>query len=117
MSSIGKNMKWTMSSTLRDRLRTFFEEGLQAKRVKEDVALDAFAFAAGSSIGIEYVEGGKALSAEQLTIAPWIEFLTPKVGEAVERMEKLGLERLEYHDTAHAYFKAPGGIVFRLAQE
>lgn len=65
MSSIGKNMKWTMSSTLRDRLRTFFEEGLQAKRVKEDVALDAFAFAAGSSIGIEYVEGGKALSAER----------------------------------------------------
>lgn len=117
MSSIGKNMKWTMSSALRDRLRSFFEKGLEAKRVKEDAAMDAFALAPGQTIGVEYVEDDRALSADQLPLSPWLEFLSPKVGDAVARMEQLGLERLEYHDTAHAYFKAPGGIVFRLAQE
>ena len=115
MASIGNNMKWTMSDTLREGLRAFFEKGLGATRVQELTALDAFALDGGQVIGVQYVDQARALTAEQLSSAPWLEFLTSDVPGAVARMDELGLGRIDYHDKQHVYFHAPGGLVFRLA--
>ena len=117
MASIGNNQKWTLSSDTRDGLRAFFEAGLGAKRVKELPDLDAFALDGGQMIGVQYLAPARALDAEQLFLAPWLEFLVEDVKAAITRMESLGLERVDYFDKEHTYFKAPGGIVFRLASK
>ena len=115
MTTIGNNMKWTMNSALREKLRAFFEQGLEAKRVKEEPAMDVFSLVPGGTIAVIYVDPSKALTAEQLATSPWLEFLSPKLGDAIARLDKLGVERLEYFDKANVYFKAPGGVVFRIA--
>jgi hypothetical protein len=117
MSTIlGSNMKWTASSAVQSGMRAFFEEGLGAQRVKELPEMDVFSLGnAKGTIGVAYVEASKALSVEQAAVAPWVEFLVADVPAAVERMSKLGLEKLEYHDKEHSYFRAPSGVVFRLA--
>ena len=114
-SSIGNNQKWNMSKLQRTALRLFFETGLQARRAKEDAELDVFELDRGQMIGVQYLEPANALQPEQLALGPWLEFCVGDVSSGVARMEKLGLERVAYHDKAHVYFKAPGGIVFRLS--
>ena len=114
MASIGNNQKWSLSSLERSAVRTFFETGLIAKRLKEDGELDLFQLDAGQLIGVQYLAPARALSPEQAGLAPWLEFGVDDLGSAVARMDQLGLKRVEYHDEAHVYFTAPGGIVFRL---
>ena len=41
--------------------------------------------------------------------------LTPDPGATARRLEAAGVERVRYGATDHAYFRIPGGPVFRLA--
>jgi hypothetical protein len=41
--------------------------------------------------------------AEQLFLGPWLEFVVEDVKASVDRMDKLGLERVEHFDKEHVY--------------
>lgn len=110
MSTLGKNVKITAPAAARELARATFEV-LGGKRMSPMEHMDVFQLE-GGSIGFEY--SASALNAEQMRVAPWLEFAVDNVTQTTERLAALGLERLEYRDKEHPYFVGPAGVVFRL---
>ena len=115
MAHIGKNQKWTLSREHRETIRALFEEGLDASRVQELPGVDLYQLGDGHMIGVQLVDPDRALGEAELALAPWLEFEVEDVEATASKLAGLGLQRVEYHDREHHYFKTPGGIVFRLA--
>jgi len=115
MATVGQNMKWTIQRGDREKMKAFFEQGLSAKRVKELPDTDLYALEGGGMIGCALVDASGALTEQQAFLAPWVEFEVADPKATIQAFEKLGLKRVDYFDKEHAYFRAPGGVVFRLA--
>ena len=113
MPTLGKNVKITIPASQRPQARALIEAlGLSfADKGDSDVA----ATATGGHIGFAYVADADALTPAQMRNAPWLELLVPDVDGYAARLDRIGLERLEYADKTHPYFVGPGGVVFRLA--
>lgn len=114
MIKLGNKVKVTVGESVRPLVRGLFE-ALGANRSTPTDRMDVFALDDNGSIGFAYVAEHEALTAAQMVVAPWLEFVVPDVAAARARLVALGLAELAYHDKAHPYFVGPGGVVFRLA--
>jgi len=109
-------MKWTVGAPHREAFRAAFEQGLAITRHSAEGDVDIYGLPNDSWIAIQYVPAAEALTEEQLRKAPWLELLVDDPDRAAARLVELGVTRVPYRATTHAYFQLPGGPVFRLAQ-
>ena len=114
MAKFGSNVKMTVATGLRGRLRAAFEGPLGCERMSPNDSIDLFTFEDGASVAVDYSEG-EVLSAEQhKSVGTWLEFevadeeATAKALEACEGVSAFSFV------TEHRYFQLPGGQVFRL---
>jgi hypothetical protein len=106
MSQIGLNHHLNVANTLKQQTRALYEGVLGASVRSPRPDTEIFTFANGSGIGVSYVDPSQALTPEHHLKAIWL-----------AKLEVLGMRPFEYFDKAHKYFQAPGGQVFRLAQQ
>jgi catechol 2,3-dioxygenase-like lactoylglutathione lyase family enzyme len=108
-------MKLTIDRAHRDRTRALFTEILGCATVSPMPDLEVYKLDDGFGIGVYFVDAADALPPDEQLKSAWLEFLVDNVDAAVRALDALGLERHTYVDTAHTYFRAPGGYVFRVA--
>jgi hypothetical protein len=124
MSRIGKHHHLDVAREFRSQTRALYQNVLGAKSSPTGGAalpaspdLEVFEFDNGSSIGVFYVSADATLTPEQHMRAIWLEFEVADVAKTTTALADLGIEPFEYEDRSHPYFQAPGGQVFRLAQQ
>lgn len=114
MTILGRNVKITLARGRRDSFRAVMTAlGCDSLNPNED--MDLYRFADGSMLGAQVVGDADALAESVLEKAPWLELVVGDVAGAATKLDELGVSRVDYHDRTHAYFRAPGGVVFRLA--
>lgn len=116
MIKLGTKVKVTAPRSAQPKLRALFE-ALEVPRHSPDPDTDAFVAAPGT-VTFVYVADPEALTAEQMGIAPWLEWVVDDPGRVAESLDALGIARHEVQECRageHPYFVAPGGLVFRLA--
>ena len=112
MTKLGSNSKITAPRSVRPQIRALFE-ALGVSPISPLPDMDAYRGGAGS-IGFQFVDDAAALSVAQMRIAPWLEIEVDDPARAGAALDALDIPRLDYFDKEHAYFIAPGGLVFRL---
>jgi hypothetical protein len=117
MSQIGLNHHLSVANALKQQTRALYEGVLGASVTSPRPDTEIFKFVNGSGIGVSYVDPSQALTPEQHLKAIWLEFEVKDEKTTVAKLEALGIRPFEYFDKAHKYFQAPGGQVFRLAQQ
>jgi hypothetical protein len=117
MLQIGLNHHLTVANTLQRQARALCEGVLGANVTSPRSELEIFQFGNGSAIEVSYVDPSQALTPEQHLKAIWLEFEVEDEKATAAKLEALGMWPFEYFDKAHKYFQAPGGQVFRLAQQ
>ena len=116
MIHIGNHMKLNVSSSLRSKAQTFYEDVLGCKVMPSPMLdLDLFEFDGGFVLGIFFVDDTETLSNEDHLKAAWLEIKTKNVDGLKRKLRKFGVKELDYVDKSRFYFQAPGGQVFRLA--
>lgn len=116
MIHIGNHMKMNVSSRLRAKTQTFYEDVLGCKPMTSPMPdLDLFEFDGGFVLGVFFVDESETLSDEDQRKATWLEIKTKNVDALKRRLQKFGVTELDYVDKSRYYFQAPGGQVFRLA--
>ena len=112
-SKSGQNQKWIVKPGHRDAMRALFLKGFDAALSTPSEGLDLFKLSDGLSVGVFYEDD--ALDEAQARKGAWLEFAVDDAAAGAELLEKLGVARVAFSDTSHAYFQAPGGPVFRIA--
>lgn len=115
MTKFGRNMKVTLGESERDAFTQMMTEVFGSSAADPMPTMRIFTMPDGFSLGAEFVADGQALDADQCFIAPWLEFLVADVQATTKRLLEVGATTFDYVDTTHTYFRAPGGLVFRLA--
>ncbi|MBX7078059.1 MAG: hypothetical protein K1X88_02660 [Nannocystaceae bacterium] len=117
MATLRPTIKMIAPSTRREALQTMFCEAFGATVRAVAPHLDVYELDGGGSIGVELVPESQALTAaQQRDAGTWLEFGVPDPAVAIATLDRMGLQRVAYHDKAHTYFAAPSGHVFRIAQ-
>jgi hypothetical protein len=113
-TAMGLNLKLTISHEHRARWRALFDAlGIEVRSPAPDI--EAGILSDGASVGLFFVDPSDALPEELASRAPWLELRVADVAASRRALEEIALPRVDYHDHAHPYFRAPGGVVFRLA--
>lgn len=110
----GRNQKWIVRPEHREAMRALFLKGFDAALRTPMPELDMFELSDGTNVGVFFE--ADALDESQARKGAWLEFLVEEPGTAAEKLAALSVTRVEFSDTKHAYFQAPGGPVFRLGQ-
>ena len=114
-TKFGRNMKITLGRSHRDAFTSMMTE-LGSKWVDADtVEMRIFTMPDGFSLGAQLLDDADALDMEATFIGPWLEFLVDDVERMTASLRGVGCTTFEYTDRTHPYFRAPGGLVFRLA--
>ncbi len=114
-TQFGRNMKITLGESQREPFTRMMTEVFASTSADPMPAVRIFAMPCGFSLAAQFVSDEAALDRDAYFIAPWLEFLVPDVAAATEKLLAVGATTFEYVDTSHTYFRAPGGLVFRLA--
>ncbi len=115
MAMFGKNMKWTVDATYRERIKALFVDALGVPHAPGGPpALDLYRLEDGFQVGVFSVPTAEALRPEDLARAPWLEIAVADPEKTIAKLAEQGVEEVEYVDKAHRYFAVPGGPVFRL---
>lgn len=115
-TAMGTNVKVIVSASARPRVRAMFEAiGLEAPKSPAE-HLDVFALHDGGNLGFCFVPAEEALGEEELARSVWLELRVGDVDAVARALDAQSIPRVEYSDTTHPYFRAPGGLVFRLAR-
>jgi hypothetical protein len=69
-------------------------------------------FPDGSGFSVEFRES--AQRNDEPAYGAWIEFRTPDLARAQQKLREAGIREFRHPGSSHAYFSAPGGQVFRL---
>ena len=115
MVKFGRNMKVTLGTSQREAFTTMMTEAFGSTWVDATPEMRIFTMPDGFSLGAQTVADSDALDADAMFIAPWVEFLVEDIAATTETLERIGATSFEYVDQTHTYFRAPGGLVFRLA--
>ncbi|MFO0636724.1 MAG: VOC family protein [Nannocystaceae bacterium] len=117
MATLRPTIKLIAPSNRREALQTMFCDVFGARLRPVAPHLDVYELDGGGSIGVELVPEWQALTAtQQREAGTWLEFGVADPAAAIATLDRLGLQRVAYHDQAHTYFAAPSGHVFRIAQ-
>jgi hypothetical protein len=115
VADFGRNMKVTLGASQRAPWTAMMTDAFGATFADPMDAMRIFTLTDGFSLGAQFVEDAVALTPEQSFLAPWLEFRVPNLDATAAVLAKLGVESFEYVDATHTYYRAPGGLVFRLA--
>ena len=116
MTSFGKNMRITVGEQHRSLTRQVFTEVLGCSMKSPAPDLEVYGFEDGFGLGAYYVPAAQALDGEEHLKAPWLELCVADPEQTQRRLGELGIHPFDYADKAHAYYRTPGGPVFRLAR-
>lgn len=111
-TAMGTNVKVIVGEAARPRVRAMFEALGVTQRQELPEGIDIFVLDDGGNVAFFY---GDALGEEDLSRAVWLELRVDALEEAEKALDALSIPRVEYVDKTHSYFRAPGGLVFRLA--
>jgi len=116
MARFGMNLKLTIAEEHRPKVHAMFVEAIGTDAVQPMPGLEAYKTEDGGSVGVFFVAAKDALSEEDQRKGAWLEFRVDDVEATVKRLDAQGTERIDFSDEAHAYYRVPGGPVFRLAR-
>ena len=111
--SFGNHAKINAPITLRDKIRSFYQQVLECDLVVAQEAMDVMRFANDFYIGIVYEDNH--LEEEHFLLAMWLELKTPDPEDLKKRLRQFGVKDIEYKDKNHFYFHAPGGQIYRVS--
>ncbi len=110
--SLGANSKISVLASERERIQKFYRDVLECK-VDIKPQADLIWLRPDFYLGVVYEDS--ALSVSDMLKSIWLELRTDRAEELKQKILKFGLKEIEYQDKEHFYFQAPGGQVFRLA--
>lgn len=113
-NAMGLNVKITAAHAHRARWRALFG-ALGVTKIEAPPNAEIACLDDGGHVGVFFVDAGDALPDELAARAPWLELRVGDVDVAIRALDALDTPRLDYTDKTHVYFRAPGGVVFRLA--
>lgn len=117
----GNHTKITARAADRPRIQAFYrdvlgcEVGKGPQHVGGPPDTDRIRFPNDFFVGVHYDDS--ALSDADQKKAIWLELHCENPEELKRRVEAFGIQGLDYFDKDHFYFQAPGGQVFRIANE
>lgn len=118
MVSLGSHLKIHVPQELRDRAVAFYVGVLGCERIpSRSDAVDMLRLSDGSVIGLFSVPSPEALPEDSCLRSTWLELMCTDVAGLRRRILDAGVREVSYFDKNHFYFQAPGGQVFRLADE
>ena len=115
MARFGTNLKLTVASANRPRVRALFTGVLSASVSHTTDELEIYTLEDGGNVGVYYVAQTEALRTEDQPKGAWLEFLVADPQNAAKQLLAAGVPRVDHPDKQHDYFQVPGGPVFRLA--
>jgi hypothetical protein len=115
MTRFGTNMKFLVDRALREDVRALYAGVFGCTVANPTPDLDVYRLEEGFNLGFFFVDAGGALRAEDHDKAPWLEFAVDDKEITAKKLDEIGVPRVEYSDKTHAYFRSPGGPVFRLS--
>lgn len=111
--SFGNHAKITAPLSLRDKIRSFYQQVLGCDQVVAQEAMDVMRFTNDFFVGIAYA--ANVLEEKHFLLAMWLELKTSDPNELKKKLQQFGVKEIEYQDKNHFYFHAPGGQVFRVS--
>lgn len=124
ITALGARVHIFVRPDRRERFVSVFRDVLGCNVVERDFGLPYpivfVPFADGSGFSVEFTEAapeeppGTTLDDEHAFRGPWIEFRTHDVAGLQQRLRDVGIREFRHPGSAHSYFSAPGGQVFRL---
>lgn len=115
MARFGTNLKISLGRSHQARAEHLFRELLGCALRAGPPGATIVGFAGGETLGLFWVDDAGALSEAQHEAGTWLEFAVDDGPATADALERAGIERIRYAATPHAYFRIPGGPVFRLA--
>ncbi|HZO15051.1 MAG TPA: hypothetical protein VFB62_17365 [Polyangiaceae bacterium] len=115
MARFGTNLKLTVASNHRPRVRSVFTDVLSASVSHTTDELEIYTLEDGGNVGVYYVDEAQALDPEEQPKGAWLEFLVADPRDTAKQLLAAGVARVDHPDKKHDYFQLPGGPVFRLA--
>jgi hypothetical protein len=121
---LGARVHLFVQPELREEFTTVFRDVLGCRALERDFGL-AFpillvTFPDGSSFSVEFSDlahkepAGRVIDDRTAFRGAWIEFRTHDLDRLLADLRAAGLPEFRHPGSAHAYFSAPGGQVFRL---
>jgi catechol 2,3-dioxygenase-like lactoylglutathione lyase family enzyme len=124
IASLGARVHLFVHPELRERFTTLFKDVLQCRVLERDFGLAYpllfVPFPDGSGFSVEFTElapgddSALAPNDEHAFRGAWIEFRTPDLAAAQQKLREAGIREFRHPGSTHVYFSAPGGQVFRL---
>ena len=112
--SIGNHSKIIARRSDQERIRSFYRDVLGCTLTKETPDVDYIKFHEGFFVAVLYQDS--VSSDEELRRSIWLELRCDDPEELQKRILARGVHRIDMPDTAHLYFQAPGGQVFRVVR-
>lgn len=112
LTSLAPRVHLLVNPSERDRFIALFRDVLSCNVAEHDVGqlwpLLFVSFGEGSSFSAEFTENAPG------TCGTWLEFRTNDVPAVQQKLRDAGVPEFQHGGSPHAYFKAPGGQVFRV---
>lgn len=115
MTRFGSHLKISLGHAQRVAAERLFVDTLGCERPPGPPGVTLLRFADGGVLGLFWIADADALTEAQHERSTWLEFVVADPVATARRLEAAGVERVRYGATDHAYFRIPGGPVFRLA--
>jgi hypothetical protein len=124
ITALGARVHLFVRPDQRERFIAVFRDVLGCDVLERDFGLRypilLVSFADGSAFSVEFTETapeehpGNELDDEHALRGAWIEFRTHDVAGLQQKLRAAGVREFLHPGSAHVYFSAPGGQVFRL---
>ncbi|MHB8399104.1 MAG: hypothetical protein ACYDDZ_15210 [Acidimicrobiales bacterium] len=124
IAGLGARVHLFVQPTAREAFTSLFRDVLGCDVSELDFGLEhpilLVRFPDGSAFSVEFTElapvefSADTLDDEHAFRGGWIEFRTADVARHQEALRRAGIREFRHRGSAHAYFSAPGGQVFRL---
>jgi hypothetical protein len=122
--ALGARLHLFVKPKYRDQFLSLFRDVLGCAVAERDFGMDhpvaLVSFPDGSSFSVEFSElarddvPGDAIDDAHAFRGAWIEFRTTDVSRYQAQLRQAGIREFHHPGSAHVYFSAPGGQVFRL---
>jgi hypothetical protein len=126
ISSLGSRVHLFVRPDAREAFTSLFRDVLKCKVVEHDFGMEhpillvdcgnASAFSVEFSELAPQPHSGTTLDDEQAFRGAWIEFGSANAEATRKALRSAGIPEFRHPGSAHAYFSAPGGQVFRILE-
>ena len=124
LTALGARVHLFVRPEARERFIALFRDVLDCAVVERDFGLPhpilLVSFGDGSAFSVEFTDlaledvPGDVVDDDSARRGAWIEFRTADLAGYRRRLREAGIREFRHAGSAHVYFSAPGGQVFRL---